>query len=106
MELCKTVSDHIAFSREKMKKMNLFTTERLFCDVYCLEPGQSQTPHSHDASDKVYYVLSGEGSVTVGAATHSLPPGEIVLAPAGSEHGIRNDSNGRLTTLVFMSPKP
>ena len=27
---------------DKMKKNNLFTTERLFCDVYCFEPGRSR----------------------------------------------------------------
>ncbi len=47
------------FAAEKMKKNNLFTTDRLFCDVYCFEPGQEQQAHSHAGSDKVYYVLSG-----------------------------------------------
>ena len=55
------------FSPEKMQKNNLFETDRFFCDVYCLEPGQSQAPHDHAASDKVYLVLEGEGTFQVGS---------------------------------------
>ena len=32
--------DYQQFSSEKMKKNNIFQTPRLFCDVYCFEPGQ------------------------------------------------------------------
>ena len=37
-----TLSDYQQFSQEKMKKNNMFQTERFFCDVYCFEPGQEQ----------------------------------------------------------------
>ncbi len=47
------------FSEAKLQKHNLFTTERFFLDVYCLRPGQAQTPHAHPGSDKVYLVLEG-----------------------------------------------
>ena len=36
------VRDKIAFSTEKMRKNNLFDSERMFCDVYCFEPGQTR----------------------------------------------------------------
>jgi len=35
------------FSSEKMQKVNLFETDNLFCDLYCLRPGQAQKPHTH-----------------------------------------------------------
>ena len=47
------------FDASKMQKLNLFETPRFFCDVYCLEPGQAQKPHRHDAADKVYAPPSG-----------------------------------------------
>ena len=55
-----------AFSSEKMKKTNLFDTERMFCDLYCFEPGQAQKPHAHDGEDKVLYVVVGVGFFRVG----------------------------------------
>ena len=61
MDDFQNVAAHVAFTPEKMNKVNLFTTERMFCDVYCFEAGQEQTPHAHAGSDKVYFVLQGKG---------------------------------------------
>jgi quercetin dioxygenase-like cupin family protein len=94
------------FSPEKMQKVNLFETPRMFCDIYCLEPGQAQKPHAHAGADKVYFVLEGEGEFTVGAEQQRLGPGHAVLAPAEIDHGVRNASGGPLTVLVFMAPNP
>jgi mannose-6-phosphate isomerase-like protein (cupin superfamily) len=100
------VLSQISFAADKMKKVNLFDTERMFCDVYCFASGQEQTVHAHKGSDKVYYVLQGTGQVRIGQETRELGPGGIALAPAGAEHGVRNAGPDRLTVLVFMAPKP
>jgi quercetin dioxygenase-like cupin family protein len=94
------------FSAEKMQKVNLFETENLFCDVYCLQPGQAQPPHRHSGADKIYYVLEGTATIQVGEEEKSLGPGKIVLAPSGSIHGVRNVSQENLTLLVMMAPNP
>lgn len=100
------VEAHSAFSSEKMAKNNLFTTERLFCDVYCFEPGQSQKPHAHAHSDKIYYVLEGAGVFRVGAEERRAAAGTAVLAPAGAAHGVVNPGPERLRLLVVMAPLP
>jgi len=94
------------FSAEKMAKNNLFETDRFFCDLYCLEAGQSQRPHDHDGSDKVYVVLEGEGTFRVGDEEESLEAGQAVLAPSGEIHGVVNEGPERLVCLVFMAPHP
>jgi mannose-6-phosphate isomerase-like protein (cupin superfamily) len=106
MDVFKEVGSHLRFVAEKMQKVNLFDTERMFCDVYCFEAEQEQTAHAHKASDKVYYVIQGQAHIRVGHHTHTLGPGGIALAPAGAEHGVRNPGPERLTLLVFMAPKP
>ena len=95
-----------AFSAEKMKKVNLVDTANLFCDVYGLEPGQEQTAHRHAVGDKLYYVLMGTGVIQVGAEQREVRPGDLVCAPAGEEHAVRNTGGGRLALLVAMAPKP
>ena len=55
----KMVSKVFQFQPDKMQKINLFESVRMFCDVYCLEPGQEQTVHSHEGNDKLYFVLEG-----------------------------------------------
>ena len=94
------------FSPEKMQKVNLFETGNFFCDVYCLEPGQEQKVHAHKVEDKLYFVLEGRGRFTVGEESREYGKDQLVFAPAGSEHGVRNTSDARLTLLVFMTPNP
>ncbi len=94
------------FDASKMQKINLFETPRFFCDVYCLEPGQAQKPHRHDAADKVYAVLEGEVLVRIGDDSAVLGAGEAVVAAAGIDHGVENNGSGRAALLVFMAPRP
>ncbi|HEX3698836.1 MAG TPA: cupin domain-containing protein [Polyangia bacterium] len=94
------------FDPAKMQKLNLFETERFFCDVYCLLPQQEQKPHAHAGADKVYVVLEGSVVATVGDESVSLLAGDSVLAPAGSAHGITNQGAAPAAVLVFMAPKP
>jgi mannose-6-phosphate isomerase-like protein (cupin superfamily) len=94
------------FSDEKMQKVGLFETDRLFVDLYCLKPGQAQRLHNHPASDKVYYVLSGRAIIRVGGEEGEVAAGEAVLAPCGAEHGVRNSGPHPLTLLVVLAPKP
>lgn len=95
-----------AFNAAKMVKTNLFESERFFLDVYGLEPGQSQSPHAHAGSDKVYVVIEGSGSIRVGAETYAVTKGDAVHAPAGVDHGLENPGPSRLVALAFMSPHP
>lgn len=89
-----------------MQKVNLFETERMFADIYCLEPGQEQKPHAHTGADKIYFVLEGTGRFHIGGEERELGKDEIVLAPSDVEHGVRNESEARLVLLVFMAPNP
>jgi quercetin dioxygenase-like cupin family protein len=95
-----------AFNDQKMHKVNLFETERMFCDVYCFEPGQEQKTHTHAGSDKIYYVLEGCGTFHIGGESRELHEQTIVIAPSEVEHGVVNTSNARLVLLVYMAPKP
>lgn len=102
----KNVLQARAFSDEKMKKINLFETANLFCDVYCLQPGQRQKVHAHEVEDKIYYVLEGEGTFFIGDDAQKLSAGHMVLAARGQLHGVTNESDKPLSILVFMTPNP
>jgi quercetin dioxygenase-like cupin family protein len=102
----KSVKSEITFSADKMRKVNLFETQRMFADIYCLEPGQEQKRHSHNGADKIYYVLEGTGRFHIDGVEADLGQDQIVLAPADVEHGVRNESSDRVVLLVFMAPNP
>ena len=102
----KKITEVVRFSSERMQKVSLFGSPRMFCDIYCLEPGQKQKVHSHAGNDKIYYVVQGEGCFTIGRETRLLKSGEITCAYSGELHGVENRSDARLTCLVFMAPNP
>ena len=106
MENFKKLADAVGFAPDKMKKNGLFETDRLFCDLYCFEPGQAQNPHTHEGSDKVYFVLEGRGRFQIGQVEKELGEKELALAPSGQRHGVSNPGPGRLLLLVLMAPKP
>ncbi len=95
-----------SFSDEKMQKINLYESAQMFCDVYCLLPGQSQKAHTHNENDKVYHVLEGVCEVEIGEETQLLEANELAIAPAGVVHGIRNKSGSPASVLVIMAPHP
>ena len=100
------VKDHVRFQADRMAKIALATTARAQLDLYCVAPGQAQKPHSHVDQDKIYYVLEGRGRFRVGAEEETLEAGEACVAPAGTAHGVANDSGARLLLLVLVSPPP
>jgi mannose-6-phosphate isomerase-like protein (cupin superfamily) len=102
----RTVFDARRFSAEKMQKVNLFATNDLFLDIYCLEPGQAQKVHLHEHSTKYYVVLEGHARFEVGGETAELGPGQAVLARPGEAHGVENHTPDRLVLLVGMAPPP
>ncbi|MBI4488993.1 MAG: cupin domain-containing protein [Deltaproteobacteria bacterium] len=106
MEKFKNISEAIQFGGDKMKKNGLFETERLFCDLYCFEPGQAQAPHIHEGSDKIYFVVKGRGLFQIGQEERELQEDEIAMASSGHRHGVSNPGPERLVLLVFMAPKP
>lgn len=94
------------FSDEGFQKITLFESDELFVDIYCFRPGQEQAPHTHVESEKVYHVLEGTATILAGESEHHLTPGEIIHIPKGAAHGVRNETDSVLRTLVMMAPLP
>lgn len=99
-------SEHVGESAERWFKSTIFLSPNMLVGMDCLEPGQTQPPHSHHGRDKLYFVVEGEGEFTVGDETRILGPGGLAWAPADSVHGVCNLGPGRLTLLIAMAPEP
>ncbi len=102
----KSAADTRKFSPEKLVKTSLFESERMFCDVYGVSPGQEQRTHAHEGSDKIYFVLEGCGVFKVEGDVREVGEKNVVYVPAGAPHSVKNDSGANLSLLVFMAPHP
>jgi mannose-6-phosphate isomerase-like protein (cupin superfamily) len=89
-----------------MGKTTLFQSPRLLVGLNSFEPGQFHALHSHQGMDKVYQVLEGEGQVLLDGRELPIRAGELVVAPEGVAHGIRNTGTRRLLVLAVLAPAP
>jgi uncharacterized cupin superfamily protein len=63
--------------------------------------GLSTEPHSHASVDEFIYVLSGQGTVTLGGNTHLVDAGDFIGFPAnGPAHAMTNTGSEDLVYLV------
>jgi mannose-6-phosphate isomerase-like protein (cupin superfamily) len=94
------------FDKKALVKASLASSDRLGLGLMCFEPGQAQEVHSHDGSDKLYFVVEGVAHVTVGKSSENMGPGTFALAKAGEPHAIGNRGRDRLTVLSVVAPPP
>ena len=101
-----TLVDVAVWREEKMGKATLFRSASLMLGLNALEPGQAHAPHAHEGSDKAYLVIEGSGRFQLGEEEHELTAGQLLVAPSGVRHGVRNDGDERLLVFVAMAPPP
>jgi quercetin dioxygenase-like cupin family protein len=99
-------SDHAVWRAEKMGKSTLFESPRLLVGLNAFEPGQSHALHAHAGLDKVYQVVEGEGLFLLETGDLPMKAGDLLVAPDGVPHGVRNTGSGRLLVLLILAPSP
>jgi quercetin dioxygenase-like cupin family protein len=60
--------------------------------------------HSHKIQEQIYYVLEGEGILTVGKEEHLMRPHDYVYLPPGVPHSFTNTGLSGLVFLVVTTP--
>lgn len=101
-----TPSAHAAWRPDAMGKSTLFRSPRLLVGLNAFEPGQSHALHAHAGMDKVYHVVEGDGVFLLEGCELPARAGDLLVAPDGVPHGVRNDGPGRLLILAILAPAP
>lgn len=66
-------------------------------DGYHPEGGKKILNHR---SDKSYYILEGEGKISVGEKTHSVTEGDFIYVPSEEKHSLE----GKFRALIITGP--
>ena len=98
--------DVAPYSPQKMGKSTIFESPRLLVGLNAFEPGQEHALHSHTGQDKVYHVLEGEGLFLLADGALTMSAGDLLVAPEGVSHGVRNTGRERLLVLAVLAPAP
>lgn len=99
-------AEHAEWRADKMGKATLFQSPRLVIGLNAFEPGQEHALHAHAGMDKVYQVLEGSGVFLLEDRELPMRAGEMLVAPDGVPHGVRNTGKNRLLVLAILAPSP
>ena len=99
-------SEHAAYAPTKMGKSTIFESPRLLVGLNAFEAGQEHALHAHAGQDKVYQVIEGEGLFLLEGRELAMKTGDLLVAPEGVPHGVRNNSSRRLLVLAILAPAP
>jgi quercetin dioxygenase-like cupin family protein len=89
-----------------MGKSTIFESPRLLVGLNAFEPGQEHALHAHAGQDKVYYVLEGTGVFLLEGRELAMAAGDLLAAPEGVPHGVRNTGADRLLVMAILAPAP
>jgi quercetin dioxygenase-like cupin family protein len=98
--------DHAQYSALKMGKATIFESPRLLVGLNAFEPGQEHALHAHAGMDKLYSVVEGQGLFLLEGRELPMQAGDVLIAPDGVPHGIRNSSGARLLVMAVLAPGP
>ncbi len=82
------------------------TSEAELCSLAeeTLPAGRAVTRHYHLKTEEIYYILRGEGQMTIGDETREVAAGDAVFIPRGETHTLSNTGAEPMTILLVCGP--
>jgi mannose-6-phosphate isomerase-like protein (cupin superfamily) len=69
-----------------------------------LAPGQSTEAHYHPKAEEIYYLLKGQGQMTIAGESRNVGAGDAIAIPPASPHTILNTGSEDLVFLCMCAP--
>ncbi len=66
-----------------------------------LPPSATIGLHRHEDEEELFFVLEGEGLVTIDEEQQRVVKGDLILTPLGGTHGMINNSSQNMALLVI-----
>jgi len=79
-------------------------TSRIDFRISRYAPSAYVQEHVHKGQEQIYYVLEGEGLLTVDEEKHLMRPHDYVYLPPGVRHSFTNTGTAGLVFLVVTTP--
>ncbi|MDJ0925410.1 MAG: cupin domain-containing protein [Acidimicrobiia bacterium] len=79
-------------------------SKNLWVGLSEVDPGSESNAHSHERTEEVFYVVSGEGYIAVGGERQAVSAGSVVVAPPGKSHQLQNPGSETLKVICSAAP--
>lgn len=84
---------------EMRPRIGLFKEKGYDSGLLIYKPGDKTPSHKHDNIDEIFYILAGEGTISVDDAVAHVKEGDVILSPAGENHGFENHGSSNWMVL-------
>jgi mannose-6-phosphate isomerase-like protein (cupin superfamily) len=78
--------------------------QRIDFRISCYQPMAHVQEHVHQVQEQAYYVLEGEGLLTLDGRPVLMRPHDYVFVPPGVRHGFTNQGTVPLVFFVVTTP--
>jgi mannose-6-phosphate isomerase-like protein (cupin superfamily) len=69
-----------------------------------IPPGSSTLEHYHKESEEIFYILEGNGNISVVGESCQINAGDTIVILPGEKHRVVNDGNKDFIFLAICSP--
>jgi quercetin dioxygenase-like cupin family protein len=96
----------VHFSPDHVNREAVYETDRVWCEVLCLDQQQTVGPITDPDSDAVFTVIAGDATFEVDGKRKRMEQWGVVLVPAGSEVTVTNSSAEPVVLWLIAAPPP
>lgn len=100
------IEDILEFSAMKSARKEIFKEGQLDTGLLLYAPGQTTPDHKHSDIDEVFYVVSGEGTITINNEIIPVKEKDIIFSPHGETHGFQNTTSSNWIVLQIKITIP
>lgn len=93
------INDILDFAADKSARKAIFKEGQFDTGLLLYAPGQTTPDHKHSDIDEVFYVISGEGTITINNEEMHVKEKDIIFSPNGETHGFNNTSSDNWVVL-------
>ncbi|MFT4145847.1 MAG: cupin domain-containing protein [Mobilitalea sp.] len=93
------IDDILEFTSERSARKAIFKEGQLDTGLLLYTPEQTTPDHKHTDIDEVFYVISGEGTITINQEAISVKEKDVIFSPRGETHGFYNTSDSNWVVL-------
>ncbi len=100
------IEDILDFSTIRSARKEIFKEGQLDTGLLLYAPGQTTPDHNHSNIDEVFYVVSGEGTITINNEIIPVKEKDIIFSPHGETHGFQNTTSSNWVVLQIKITLP
>lgn len=93
---------HGGMQRLRRRQVNHESSSPQLVSWYQLDPGATCGLHVHMGKTETWLIVEGKGIATVGEATFEVFPGDSVVTPQGTPHGLTNTGCQRMRLVNIV----